>query len=124
MASITGHILMSALQWKIGIRPMIEDQSLPLLSDMALGAYLTVTPIVRIIDKMAANTLFRCVLVVITGMTQFTVQLSMLARERIVRIQVMIEGLLLPALFVMAGIALLTQLSIVGIIRFVAIEAS
>jgi hypothetical protein len=116
MAGVARHILMPTLQWEISIESMIEDQLLPLFSTMALGAYLAIAPIVRVIDQMAANTLFRCILVVIAGVAQFTVQLSMLTSKGVFRIQVMIETLLSPALFVMAGITLFTQFALVSVI--------
>lgn len=122
MTSIAGNILVPAQQRKLGIGPVIEDQLLPLFGAVALGAHLAIASIVRIIDQMAADTLFRRVLIVIVRVTQLAVQIPVLARERVFRIEIMVEGLLAPALLVMAGITLLTKLSLVGIIGFVAIE--
>jgi hypothetical protein len=102
---------------------MIEDPFLPLFSTMTLSAYPAIAPVVRIVDQMASNTLVWRVLVVIIGMTQRTDQFPVLASQRVLRIQVMIKALRTPALFVVAGITLLTQLSIVGIIGFMTIEA-
>lgn len=101
---------------------MIEDQFFPPFRTMALGAHLTITPIVRIIDQMAADTLLWGVLIVIIGVTQSAVQLSVLATEWVFRIKVVVEGLLAPALFVMAGFTLLAKLPFVGIIGFMTIE--
>lgn len=101
---------------------MIEDQFFPPIRTVALGAHLAITPIVRIIDQMAADTLLWGVLIVIIGVTQSAVQLSVLATEWVFRIKVVVEGLLAPALFVMAGFTLLTKLPFVGIIGFMAIE--
>jgi hypothetical protein len=68
MAGIARHILMPAPQWKISIHSMIENQLLPSFGTMAFGANLAITPIVRIIDQMTTNTLFRRILIVITRM--------------------------------------------------------
>lgn len=122
MAGVARDILMPTLQWKFGIRSVIEDKFFPPFRTVALGAHLAIAPIVRIIDQMAADTLLWGVLVVIIGMTQSAIQFSVLATERVFRIKVVVEGLFAPALFVMAGFTLLTKLSFVGIIGFMAIK--
>lgn len=122
MASVARDILVPALQWEFGICSVIEDEFFPPFRTVALGAHLAITPIVRIIDQMAADTLLWGVLVVIIGVTQSAVQLSVLATEWVFRIKIVVEGLLAPALFVMAGFTLLTKLPFVGIIGFMTIK--
>lgn len=122
MAGVARYVFMSAVQGKLGVGGMIEYQFLPLIRAVALGTHPAITSVVGIIDQMTADTLLRRILVVIVGMTQFTIQVSMLTGEWIFSIEVMIKGLFSPALLVMAGITLLTEFSIVGIVGFVTIE--
>lgn len=122
MAGITGHILMAALKREFGIRTMIERELLPILGRVAFRTDLAVTAIVRIIDQMAANTLFGGVLVVFIRVTELTVEIPMFSGQWIIGIQVMIEILFAPALLVMTFIALFAQFPTVGIVRLMAIE--
>jgi hypothetical protein len=72
---------------------------------------------------MAANTLFGGVFVVLIGVAEFAVKIPVFTGQWIVGIQVMIEILFQPALFVMTFIALFTQFTPMGVIRLMTIEA-
>lgn len=123
MTGIARNILVPALQGEFSILVMIEDQLLPLLAGMAFLALLTVPAIVGIVDQMAADTLFRGVFIVLASVTQLTVQFLVLADQLVFRIDIVIEFLLLPALFTVALIALLTEFSLVRVVGLVTIEA-
>ena len=123
MAGITRYIFMAAFQGELRIRPMIKRQLFPILGSMAFCTDFAVATIVRIIDQMAANTLFGGVFVVFIRMAELTVKIPVFAGQWIVGIQVVIEILFTPTLFVMTFIALFTQFPPVGVVRLMAIEA-
>jgi hypothetical protein len=122
MTGVTGHILMTAIQRKTGVQAVIELQFLPIFRAMTFRAYISVAAVVGIIDEVASDTSVGRIFVMFIGMTQLAVEITMLAGQWIVGVQIMIEILLLPPLLIVALSAILTQLSIMRIIGFVTVE--
>ncbi|MCU7848925.1 MAG: hypothetical protein KZQ89_13165 [Candidatus Thiodiazotropha sp. (ex Lucinoma kastoroae)] len=101
---------------------MIKYPLFPVFTAMALITLFAIPTIVGIVDQMAANTLFRGILVVITGMAELAIKVYMLTDQLIFSVNTMIKLTLLPVLFGMTLITLLPQFSLVSIIGLMTIK--
>ncbi len=98
---------------------MIEMGFFPVIFCMAAGAFVSISGVVRIIQCMTGNTLFRRVFVAVVRMTAQAEQFFMFAFKRKVGF-IMIKTDFFPGRFVVAAAAFFSQLAVVWVIGFVA----
>jgi hypothetical protein len=106
VAGVASHLRVPATQWVSGIGVMIESSVGPCHSVMAARTFGPISPLVLIVRPVAADAIgSEFVVVESPGMAGITGHLMMPALKRELRIPVVIEADVLPALFVMAFVA-------------------
>ena len=101
---------------------MIEAGFFPVLAVMAGFAFLAITAVMRIIQRMTGITGFRGVLVPVIRMTALTAGFSVFAFQRELGF-VVIESDFLPAVFIVTTVAFFAQLAVMRVVVTVAVIA-
>ena len=123
MTGIALDRFMSPFEGKFGVFVMVKNQLFPVMTIVALFAFLLIASVVHVIDEVTAIAILWRILVVFIGVAEFAVDLLVPSDQLVFSVFVVVKGLLSPTLLVVALIALFAQLSLMSVIALVTFEA-
>lgn len=102
MATVAGHLVVATFKFVFGVLVMIEMNFFPLLFEMTILAFLSVTGLMDVIQAMTGNTGFGDVFVPLIGMATIAGGFLMLSLQREVGLVMIKRGSLGPGLLIVA----------------------